>query len=207
MSAPEMALRVVAQTWLHTGLFITAHDAMHGTLDPARPRLNDALGTLAVGLYALFPFRALRVEHRLHHAHPGSVDDPDWHGGKHPGFLRWYLRFVGHYIRLGQIVGMAVIFNVLAHALHVPEPNLIVLWVVPSLLSTLQLFTFGTYLPHRAAGPAFRDHHHARSNDYGVLASLLTCFHFGYHWEHHVRPGVPWWRLPEARRQLGASQR
>ena len=32
------------------------------------------------------------------------------------------------------------------------------------------------------------------------LVSFVSCYHFGYHWEHHVAPHVPWWRLPEARR-------
>jgi beta-carotene ketolase (CrtW type) len=30
--------------------------------------------------------------------------------------------------------------------------------------------------------------------------SLLTCFHFGYHHEHHDTPWVPWWKLPAQRR-------
>ncbi len=205
MSAAEIALRFVAQTWLYTGLFITAHDAMHGTVAPAHPRLNDLVGTVALGLYALFPFRALQAEHRRHHARPASPDDPDWHDPEHPGFVRWYLRFVGHYVRRTQVVGMALVFNVLSHGLGVPEGSLIVLWVLPSLLSTVQLFYFGTYLPHREAGGAFRDRHRARSNAYGAFASLLTCYHFGYHWEHHTLPGEPWWRLPAARRLLGAT--
>jgi beta-carotene ketolase (CrtW type) len=28
------------------------------------------------------------------------------------------------------------------------------------------------------------------------LMSLVTCFHFGLHEEHHERPNVPWWKLP-----------
>jgi fatty acid desaturase len=23
----------------------------------------------------------------------------------------------------------------------------------------------------------------------------LTCYFFGYHWEHHEAPGIPWWQL------------
>src|SRR4051812_45682670 len=56
------------QTWLHTGLFITAHDAMHGTLAPGRARLNAAVGALAVALYAAFPYATLAREHKRHHA-------------------------------------------------------------------------------------------------------------------------------------------
>lgn len=193
--APLVALRI----WLHTGLFIVAHDAMHGTVAPGRPRLNAALGALAVGLYALFPYGALVREHRRHHADPASADDPDYHDGAHDGFGRWYLRFIGHYLRWPQIVGHAVIFNVLQHLLHVPQSRLLALWALPALASTAQLFYFGTFLPHRSPPGGYADAHRATSNDYGPALSLLTCFHFGYHWEHHEEPSVPWWALPGRR--------
>ena len=67
------------------------------------------------------------------------------------------------------------------------------------MLSSLQLFAFGTWLPHRRGEQPFADRHRARSSGFGWLASLLTCFHFGYHHEHHLWPGVPWWRLPRVR--------
>ena len=192
---PLIALR----TWLHTGLFIVAHDAMHGTVAPGRPRLNAALGALAVGLYALFPYGVLLREHRRHHAHPASADDPDYHDGAHATFGRWYLRFIGHYLRWPQIVGHALIFNALQHLAHVSQWRLLALWVLPALASTAQLFYFGTFLPHRAPPGGYVDAHRATSNDYMPALSLLTCFHFGYHWEHHEWPSVPWWALPAAR--------
>jgi beta-carotene ketolase (CrtW type) len=197
---PALWLPLVAlRTWAHTGLFIVAHDAMHGTVAPRHPRLNALVGALAVGLYALFPYATLRREHRLHHAQPASAGDPDYHDGVHDGFGRWYLRFIGHYLRWPQVVGHAVIFNVLQHLLHVSQVSLLAFWVLPSLASTAQLFYFGTFLPHRAPPGGYADAHRARSNEYGVALSLLTCFHFGYHWEHHEWPSVPWWALPSAR--------
>jgi beta-carotene/zeaxanthin 4-ketolase len=78
--------------------------------------------------------------------------------------------------------------------------NGIIFWILPAILSSLQLFVFGTYLPHRPGPAGFDDRHNARSNDYPAWLSLLTCFHFGYHHEHHLRPGEPWWRLPAVRR-------
>jgi beta-carotene ketolase (CrtW type) len=66
-------------------------------------------------------------------------------------------------------------------------------------LSSFQLFTFGTWLPHRNLKIPFADWHRARSNDYPAWLSFLTCYHFGYHWEHHEWPFVPWWKLPRAR--------
>lgn len=191
-------LQIALITFLSTGLFITAHDAMHGTVAPRSPRLNDLLGAVAVRLYALFSYRKLRTMHAAHHTAPGHVgDDPDYHDGAHPNFWRWYLHFIRNYLGAGQLVGMAIAYNVLAHAAKIPEPRLIAFWVAPALLSTLQLFYFGTYLPHR--GGDFADAHRARSNDFPPWLSLLTCYHFGYHHEHHERPGLAWWQLPAYR--------
>lgn len=191
--SPWLLWGVPLQTMLFTGLFITAHDAMHGTVFPPNRKLNDMIGTLCVWLYALFSFRKLLARHKEHHAHPGSDEDPDFHDGQHEGFWRWYARFVLHYVTWHQIVGMAIAFNVLEHLVGVSVVNLLVFWVLPSLLSTLQLFYFGTYLPHRGHPD---NPHHARSNAYSTFWSFLTCYHFGYHLEHHEHPWAPWWYLP-----------
>lgn len=192
---PAMAL----QTFMSTGLFITAHDAMHGAVAPGRSRLNHAIGTVAVVFYALFSYSKLLHHHGFHHGHPGDPHrDPDFHDGEHRGFFRWYFRFMFRYLTFGQVAGMALIFNLLNHGLQVPVQNLLLLWVAPSLLSTFQLFYFGTYLPHRTAAGE-DDPHHAQSSSFPVWLSLLTCYHFGYHREHHEHPAVPWWRLPDLR--------
>jgi beta-carotene ketolase (CrtW type) len=192
---------MLAQTFLYTGLFITAHDAMHGLVAPKRKRLNQLIGTLCVILYALFSYKRLRAEHRQHHAHPGSDDDPDFHDGAHPGFAAWYVHFMKTYVTWRQIAGMAMAFNLMAHVLKIPQANLIVFWAAPALLSTLQLFYFGTYLPHREPAGGYDNPHRAASNDFSVFWSFITCYHFGYHWEHHEFPQVPWWRLPTIRRE------
>ncbi|MFT4976263.1 MAG: beta-carotene ketolase (CrtW type) [Myxococcota bacterium] len=191
---------VLVQTFLYTGLFITAHDGMHGTICPRYPRLNDAIGVLSVGLYALFDFRALRRAHHAHHRAPASLEDPDYHDGEHSQLVWWYLTFLWRYLAWWQLVGMAVIFNVLQHFLGTDVGSLVVFWVVPSLLSTLQLFVVGTWLPHRDLPGGHADVHRARTLDLPPWLSLLACYHFGYHHEHHDRPAVPWWRLPQARR-------
>ena len=66
---------IAAQTWLSVGLFIVAHDAMHGSLAPGRPGVNTTMGVLALGLYAGFRFHRLREAHGRHHAAPGTADD------------------------------------------------------------------------------------------------------------------------------------
>ena len=187
-------------SFLYTGLFITAHDAMHGIVFPANRKLNDIIGKLAVRMYAFFSYKNLLTKHWEHHRHPASSKDPDFHDGMHTGFFRWYFHFMTNYISWQQLLGMAVIFNVLHYLLQMNIVNLIFFWVIPAFLSTFQLFYFGTYLPHRQLSEPYKDHHRARSNNYSVLFSLLSCYHFGYHWEHHEFPHIAWWRLPRIRR-------
>lgn len=194
----SIPLTIAAQTFLHTGLFITAHDAIHGTVWPNRPKINLWVGSLAAVLYAFFPLGPLAQAHQRHHLQPTQLDDPDGPGDD-PRFTRWYLRFVFRYLRLRQIVAFAVVFNLLEHGLGLPAERLLLFWIAPALLSTLQLFYFGTYLPHRP-GADLHGPHHARSLAWAPWLSLLACFHFGYHQEHHASPQTPWWRLAALRR-------
>ncbi|MDZ7291801.1 MAG: fatty acid desaturase [candidate division KSB1 bacterium] len=209
LAMPKMLLlpAILLQTFLYTGLFITAHDAMHGIVAPRHKAVNNFIGTLCVLLYALFSFTRLRGKHHRHHAHPATREDPDFHDGIHRGFWSWYFHFMKTYVTWQQIAGMAIAFNVLLHLLRVPVANLVLFWILPALLSTLQLFYFGTYLPHREPEGGYDNPHHAKSNNFSVFWSFVTCYHFGYHWEHHEYPYVPWWRLPVVRRQTLQAKR
>ena len=63
-------LAIIWQTFLYTGLFITAHDAMHNSVFPANRKINNAIGTFVVFVYALFvelKFFIKQVFHALHH--------------------------------------------------------------------------------------------------------------------------------------------
>jgi len=71
------------QTFLYTGLFITAHDAMHGSIFPRIPKINHGIGSFATLAYGLFSYKELLRKHHLHHRYPGSDRDPDFHDGKH----------------------------------------------------------------------------------------------------------------------------
>jgi len=58
----------------------------------------------------------------------------------------------------------------------------------------------GTYLPHRgqrSPHPEARPH----SLNLPPWLSLLACYHFGYHREHHDRPDLAWFQLPRQRRR------
>jgi len=179
-------LFVLLQMHLYTGLFITAHDAMHGTVSSNKV-VNNLAGYLCTFFYAAFWYPQLYTKHHLHHSHVHTDHDPDYHEGN---FVSWYFRFIRNYLSIWQVVWMAILFNILK--IWIPQSNLILFWVVPSLLSTLQLFYFGTYQPHKG------DHdnkYQSRTQKKNHVAAFLSCYFFGYHYEHHASPGTPWWLL------------
>lgn len=190
---------VALQMWLSTGLFITAHDCMHGAFAPARPAVNRWVGRVALMMYAGLDYDRMVPNHFAHHRHVGTAADPDFDAAnpRHP--LRWLRHFFTGYYSHWQIVRIVVVLSLYqiagAHLL-----NIIVFWAIPALLAVVQLFWFGTFLPHRHAADAFPDRHNARSTAFGPLMSVVTCFNFGgFHHEHHLYPNVPWWRLPAMR--------
>jgi len=184
-------------TFLYTGLFVTGHDAMHGSIAPANSRLNDAFGKLALLLYGLISYEDLRQAHGYHHQFPASHRDPDFHNGCDIHPVLWYLQFMRRYWTLRQWMGIVILYNGLHRLLGVPEADLLVFWAIPSLLSSVQLFYFGTYLVHRQMPDTYSTPLCANSTYWPYLISLITCYHFGYHREHHACPNVPWWQLPQ----------
>ena len=49
---PWVPVFILAQSWLSVGLFIIAHDAVHGSLAPGRPAVNRTIGWVTMTLYA-----------------------------------------------------------------------------------------------------------------------------------------------------------
>ncbi len=189
-------LAVLWQTHLFTGLFITAHDAMHHTVSANR-RLNHFIGKVCALLFMFNRYNHLYKKHHEHHRFVASEHDPDYHHSGH--FLRWYLSFIKQYVSVWQIVWVAVLFNLLL--LFFPEPNLVLFWVLPSFLSTLQLFYFGTYLPHKHEHNS-TDAYKAKSQKRNHFWAFLSCYFFGYHYEHHRFPGTPWWQLYKRKEEV-----
>ncbi len=190
-SSPVYYLRIALSTFLYTGLFITAHDSMHGTVSRNK-RVNDMIGILSTFLFAGFSFNRLKKNHFLHHSNPTGITDPDFCQGSQNFFI-WFGRFIYGYSSLFQIAIMAVQFNILIYLFE--ESNVISFWLIPSLLSSLQLFYFGTYLPHRRPEDGLNAPHYARSQKKNHFLALITCYFFGYHHEHHSSPRTPWWQL------------
>jgi len=184
---PLTYLAVLLQMHLYTGLFITAHDAMHGVVT-SHKKLNHLTGWIAATLFSYNFYWKLFPKHHEHHRYVATEDDPDYHASEQ--FFPWYLSFIRQYVTIWQILLMAVTYNILK--LFLPYENLILFWMVPALLSTLQLFYFGTYLPHKGESD---NKHHSNSQRKNHLWAFLSCYFFGYHFEHHDSPGTPWWRL------------
>jgi beta-carotene ketolase (CrtW type) len=206
---PLVLVLAVLTCWLSVGMFIVAHDAMHGSLAPGWPRLNAAVGSTLLFVYAGFGWRKLRTAHFAHHRHVGSARDPDFDAENPRHFGRWYATFLKRYFGWQAGLYVATVVSVYFWILNVPAENILLLYALPAIASSVQLFYFGTFRPHRHDDHGFADRHNARSEAFGPLLSLATCFHFGYHHEHHLSPNVPWWALPARRRatfRRGADQ-
>ena len=190
---------VLVQMHLYTGVFITIHDSIHGVVAPGNRRFNAIIGWVCATLFAYNHYAKLTRKHHLHHQHSVSEQDPDYSGGN---FFVWYTKFLLEYVTVWQILLMAITFNVLKQFL--PTENLVAFWMLPAVLSTLQLFYFGTYLPHRGEHEA-DNHHRARSQRTNHWVAFLSCYFFGYHYEHHAFPYLPWWKLAQAKEAQDAQ--
>lgn len=193
-------LKILIRGFFHTGLFIVTHEAIHRNISHHR-WLNDTFGYLTSFLYALLPYKILARNHKLHHRFPGTDLDPDHSESDTHNFLSWYFKFMKTYQADGQgwvsLTGMGITFCILV-SLHIPILNLVLFWIIPMVTSSLQLFTFGVFLPHRKKVGGYEDVHRINSIHFPVFWSFVTCYHFGYHWEHHQYPHLPWYQLPQA---------
>ena len=184
------------QCWLNVGLFIIAHDCMHGSLAPRWPRVNTLMGTLSLALYAGFSYAKLLPAHHCHHRVPGTEEDPDFSVAHSDNPTLWFVEFVRRYFGLREFAILTTLLTLYLVVLAVPLERMLLFWALPAIASSMQLFFFGTYLPHRTTGEPFEDQHRARNNEFGYWGSLFSCYHFGFHHVHHLYPGVPWWGLP-----------
>ncbi len=194
---PLMYLHILLQGYLYTGLFITAHDAMHGNVSGSKA-INTATGTLATFLFAGLWYPRLKKNHGLHHKHPASEKDPDFYV-KSQNFWKWWAMFMWRYLTLGQLLIMALLFNLLIRLPGLNETRVLVFWVLPAFLGTLQLFYVGVYWPHRLPHKSSMEPYQARTQKKNHLWAMISCYFFGYHYEHHQSPGTPWWRLYKAK--------
>lgn len=190
-TSPLFYFHLLLQAYLYTGLFITAHDAMHKTVSRNK-YINKIIGYAAAFLFAGMSYNRLIKNHFDHHRYPGTEKDPDFNVNSQNFFI-WWGTFMVRYTTIPQLIVMAAAYNVLK--IWIPEINLWFFWVIPAFLGTLQLFYFGTYLPHKYPHEHSMDPHNARTQKKNHLWAMLSCYFFGYHFEHHDSPRTPWWKL------------
>lgn len=188
---PWTYIHIILQSYFYTGLFITGHDAMHRLVSD-NPKVNKFIGTLATNLFAALSYKKLVKNHFMHHKHPGTEQDPDYYT-KSQNFFVWYFIFMYRYATVVQLITMAIVFNFLK--IWFPEINIWLFWVIPAFLASMQLFFFGTYLPHRKPHEHNMEPHKARTQKKNHIWAMISCYFFGYHFEHHDDVKVPWWQL------------
>ena len=191
-----MYVHMIVQTHLFTGLFITGHDGMHGVIRPGHEKTNRVVGTMASFLYAGLSYTRLKKNHQKHHQNPGTNEDPDY-CARSQNFFVWYFTFMWRYVTIWQIIIMALLFNALLTWFS--EARLILLWIVPAFLSTFQMFYFGVFAPHRQPHVDDMMPYRSRTLRRNHFWAFLSCWFFGYHYEHHNSPQTPWWRLYAAK--------
>jgi beta-carotene/zeaxanthin 4-ketolase len=189
--SPLFYFHILFQAYLYTGLFITGHDAMHGNIS-SNKNTNKIFGTLSAFFFAGLSYKKLIENHYKHHNAPGENDDPDFYT-KSQNFWIWWFIFLKRYTTLIQLIIMAVIFNIFK--IWFDELSIWMFWVLPAFLGTIQLFYFGTYLPHRYPHDHSMKPHNARTQKANHFLAMISCYFFGYHHEHHDSPKTPWWKL------------
>lgn len=185
---------ILLQTFLSTGLFITTHEAIHGLVYPKSLWINQFLGSFCAFFYAFLSYKILNKKHWLHHKHPMTECDPDCGREQDYHFFSWYIYFIKQYWHWKQLFQISILFSTMNIAFKVDVANIGLFWITPLFLSSLQLFYFGTYRPHGLRNDEVSQS--TKTDAFPWFLSLLTCYHFGYHTEHHDCPNIPWWKLP-----------
>lgn len=198
-----LTMGILLRTFLHTGLFVIAHDAIHGSVVRHDPTKNRLIGQMALTLYGFLPYETCHRLHWQHHIHPAQPQDPDFYpkpdGHLIQYFIQWYCHFISNYLIWRHlrwvITGIGLTTFSLIVVADISLQSIVLFWILPWILSSLQLFTFGIFLPHQAES-CREQSHQPRSYYYPRMLSLLTCYHFSYHREHHSHPNIPWYQLP-----------
>jgi beta-carotene ketolase (CrtW type) len=101
---------ILLRAFLHTGLFIVAHDSMHSSLVPAHPGLNRWIGKFCLLMYAGLSYERCCRNHRRHHLAPETSQDPDYQRCTNNNILDWYVHFMGNYLGGQQLLNLSCLW-------------------------------------------------------------------------------------------------
>ncbi len=207
---------VVAGASLH-GISLFTHEAVHGTLSRNKG-VNALLG--AVCAWPVWQnFSAYRVLHLEHHADLGGEHDPDhysnytrWTWGVFT--LNWLRLLVGYpvYITAIPILGLkhgcwkariGIAVEIICCGLlswltwtFVPHGWLFHAWLAPMLFINTMVNIRGMS-QHTLLEHSDDEILGTRSILTGPVVRFFMC-NENYHLEHHLYPGIPWYRLGSA---------
>ena len=101
---------ILLRAFLHTGLFIVAHDSMHASLVPGHPGLNRWIGKVYLLVYAGLSYERCSRNHRRHHLAPETFQDPDYQRCTNNNILDWYVHFMGNYLGGQQLLNFSCLW-------------------------------------------------------------------------------------------------
>ena len=181
-SIPESISHIMVLIWRYVGLFIISHDLHHNK----NPSMYESfLGRLSLLFYGGFLLEDFSKNHEKHHKFPGkSGKDPDFYDGN---VLLWYLKFMIEYINIKQVIIQLLFYNLLSF-MNVDDEQMILFWLLPSVLASIQLFFYGTFLVHEKDGII-------KNSNLPEWLVTFTSYNFGNHINHHKNPFISWFNL------------
>jgi fatty acid desaturase len=220
-----LPLWIIAGASLH-GISLFTHEAVHGTLSRNKT-LNAILG--AICAWPVWQnYSAYRVLHLEHHADLGGEHDPDhysnytrWTWGVFA--LNWLRLLVGYpvYITAIPILGWkhgtwkargAIALEIACCGalvwlawIHVPHHWLLHAWLAPMLFINTMVNIRGMS-QHTLLERSDDEILGTRSILTGPVVRFFMC-NENYHLEHHLYPGIPWYRLASAHRLMESELR
>ena len=178
----ESIIHILILIWQYVGLFIISHDLHHAE----NPDIyQQILGRLSLLFYGGFLLEDFSYNHTNHHKYPGIIDkDPDF---DNKNAISWYFNFMRRYINFKQLI-ILITMGLTFNSILPDGNNLYIFWMFPSLLASIQLFFYGTYLVHKENGVII-------NSELPKKLITFTSYNFGNHKEHYTHPKTPWYDL------------
>lgn len=217
----------LAVVWIGSrlhALAILMHEAAHYRLFKNR-KINEFIGEVFCAWPITITLKGYRNSHLAHHQHVNTKEDPDWEDGSKEDYRFPKNKNQMVYALLRNAVGLGFYsefsdtakskdFNQIPLSLRIAQLTLfatliacsfifsfwkllILFWVVPLITSLIFVLYFRTIAEHYGLVSNTR-------NTIGTFWEkiLLAPYNVGFHHDHHLHPGVPWYNLPRLHKVL-----